>query len=161
MPACAWETSQKADLLPWSIYSLFKCVQVWTLYLCSPNPHLKYCYRCPKPENWISILCSLTEAKFNSVCSLWSLTPTVVLCQSRTRKSVSYLKSLKFHQKEKDHNATESNLSVKVSRKDLSLGAFKGLFLPSDYKEFMRLLNGGIFTSHLKFRCKSGTYIPT
>lgn len=47
------------------------------------------------------IFCSPTEAKFSSVCSLWSLNTTVVLHQSRTRKSVSDLKSLRFHQKRK------------------------------------------------------------
>lgn len=141
MPACAWRTSQKADVLLWNTYSLSIGVQVWSLCLYSPNTHLKYCYRCPKPKNWIYILCSPTEATFTSVCYLWSLTSIVVLHQNRTGKSVSYPKSLRSHQKEKDHSATESNWSgSKLGRKDMSLGAFKATVSPQwFYKEFMHL----------------------
>lgn len=106
--------SQKADVLLRSTYSLSNRVEVWSTHLCSPNTHLKYRCTCSKPGNRIYILCSPTEAKFSSVCSLWSLNTSVVLHQSRTRKSVSDLKSLRFHQKEKDHRGTESNLSARL-----------------------------------------------
>lgn len=135
MPAYAWGTSQKADVMLWNIYSLSKRAQVWSLDLCSPNWHLKYFHRCPKPENWIYTLCSPAEAKFNSV---WSLTTTVTLHQSRTQKNISCLKSLRFHQKEKDHSTTESNyweqLKCQSQKEKLALWEpSKQLFLPSGF----------------------------
>lgn len=125
MLTSAQGTSQTADAMLWSIYSLRTCVRVSSLYLSSTNTHLQYCHRCPETEDRIYILCSPTEDKFNSLCSLWSLNTTVALHQSRTRKSVSYLKSLRFHQKEKDHSATESNLTAQVRQKRSLFGSLQ------------------------------------